>query len=176
MATTPNYGWTVPTVGGSNSVWGGILNATLTAVDAALFSVSGVASAALAKAGGTMTGDITLRVPTAPNFRSVGYRGGPFNAQNTDYILALADIGCVVRCLAATPVAYTIPPQASVAWLGLSANEIGIVNAGSSTLTLTRGVGVSLYASGGSTDANIVLPARTIGRLVKLDDDKWAWK
>lgn len=34
MATTPNYGWTLPTVGGDPDTWGTVLNALLDAVDA----------------------------------------------------------------------------------------------------------------------------------------------
>jgi hypothetical protein len=61
MATTTNYGWTLPTNGGDSGAWGTILNTLLQAVDTALFTVSGVASAALPKAGGTMTGRLDVK-------------------------------------------------------------------------------------------------------------------
>lgn len=56
MSTTTNYGWTKPTVGGDTDAWGGELNTDLDSIDATVFAVSGVANAALPKAGGTMTG------------------------------------------------------------------------------------------------------------------------
>lgn len=55
---TANYGWILPTVGGSNNAWGTILNDALTEVDVDLYAVSGVANAALPKAGGTLTGNV----------------------------------------------------------------------------------------------------------------------
>lgn len=56
--STTNYLLTKPEVGASASTWGGKLNANLDALDTALFAVSGVANAALPKAGGTMTGQL----------------------------------------------------------------------------------------------------------------------
>jgi hypothetical protein len=58
--TTTNYGYVKPEVGASNDTWGGKLNSDLDDIDADLKAVSDVADAALPKAGGTMTGDITL--------------------------------------------------------------------------------------------------------------------
>lgn len=55
---TTNYGWTKPTVGADTNTWGGLLNADLDGIDSTVFAVSGVANAALPKAGGTMTGAI----------------------------------------------------------------------------------------------------------------------
>lgn len=49
MATTTNYGWTVPTVGGDNSTWGTIANAVFTAIDSALYAVSVATTAAQAE-------------------------------------------------------------------------------------------------------------------------------
>jgi hypothetical protein len=62
MATTPNYGWTIPTVGGDNNTWGTELNTFLSnagaplGVDQVVAAISVIANAALPKAGGTMTG------------------------------------------------------------------------------------------------------------------------
>lgn len=63
MATqdpTANYGWDLPTIDGSNNTWGEELNAvigdTAEGIDYELNRVEVIASAALPKAGGTMTG------------------------------------------------------------------------------------------------------------------------
>lgn len=53
---TTNYGWDLPTVGGASGTWGTQLNTIFQDIDDDVFAVSGVASAALPKAGGAMTG------------------------------------------------------------------------------------------------------------------------
>lgn len=58
MPTTPNFGWTLPTVGGDSGAWGGILNTAFTDVDADVQPIKVTADAALARAGGTMTGKV----------------------------------------------------------------------------------------------------------------------
>jgi hypothetical protein len=60
MADTTNYGWEKPNVGGSAGSWGTLLNTVIDAVDAALFAVSTTATAALPKAGGTLTGIVEI--------------------------------------------------------------------------------------------------------------------
>jgi len=42
-----NYGWPIPTVGGDSGLWGGELNTMIADVDAQMFTVQGVANAAL---------------------------------------------------------------------------------------------------------------------------------
>lgn len=64
MATTTNYSWTKPTVGGDTGAWGTILNAALDAADASLKLIADIANAALAKAGGVMTGRVDLYTAT----------------------------------------------------------------------------------------------------------------
>lgn len=67
MATqdpTTNYSWDLPTIDGSTNTWGEELNAIIgddvTGIDAVVKAVSDVADAALPKAGGSMTGVLTL--------------------------------------------------------------------------------------------------------------------
>lgn len=84
MATTTNYGWTKPDVGGSTGAWGGILNNLFDAVDTAVFTVSGIASAALAKAGGAMTGRLDMLTSTITRID----KGSISGAQNFDLSLA----------------------------------------------------------------------------------------
>jgi hypothetical protein len=57
-ATTPNYGWTLPTVMADSNVWGGLLNGNLSAQDTTLFRIDTTASAAMPKSGGTFTGNV----------------------------------------------------------------------------------------------------------------------
>lgn len=63
MATTytPNYNLAQPEVGGEPDTWGGLLNADLGTLDTVIKAISDVANAALPKAGGTMTGPLTLQ-------------------------------------------------------------------------------------------------------------------
>lgn len=63
--TTTNYGWTIIEVGANADQWGSLNNTNFTDIDADLFAVSTVASAALPKAGGTMTGVIVGATPAA---------------------------------------------------------------------------------------------------------------
>jgi hypothetical protein len=67
MATqdpTTNYNWNLPTVGGDAGSWGTALNSIIgddaTGIDTVVKAVSDVANAALAKAGGTMTGELKM--------------------------------------------------------------------------------------------------------------------
>jgi hypothetical protein len=50
MATTPNFGWTLASVGGDNNAWGTILNTLFNAIDADLQEVLDVADEALTAA------------------------------------------------------------------------------------------------------------------------------
>lgn len=51
--TTTNYGWIKPTVGSSTDAWGGYINTDLDGIDTTVFGM-------LSKAGGTMTGALTV--------------------------------------------------------------------------------------------------------------------
>lgn len=60
---------------GSTGAWGGILNATINAIDAALKTISDLANAALPKAGGAMSGRLDVQVATSAR-RDVTPAGG----------------------------------------------------------------------------------------------------
>ena len=108
MANTTNYGWTKPDVGGSNGAWGGILNTMADAIDSTVFTVSGVASAALPKAGGVMTGRID--VLTSSTARQD--KGSISGAQSFD--LSLAQYFSLTVGGALTP-SFTNPAAGTVA-------------------------------------------------------------
>ena len=57
--TTPNYGLTLPEVGASEDTWGTKINADMTLIDTQMKASADVAAAALPKAGGTLTGDVS---------------------------------------------------------------------------------------------------------------------
>ena len=65
---TTNYSWDLPNVNGDDGVWGGrlreILGDDVTGLDAVVKAISDVANAALARAGGTMTGNLKVLTAT----------------------------------------------------------------------------------------------------------------
>jgi hypothetical protein len=64
MAATTFFGWTKPTVGASSGSWGTELNTLADDADADLQAVKVTADAALARAGGTMTGNVKVFTET----------------------------------------------------------------------------------------------------------------
>lgn len=64
MAVTANYGWTKPTPGGDNSVWGGILNTLFDAVDSTVKTIENLANARLPLAGGALSGRVDVKTAT----------------------------------------------------------------------------------------------------------------
>jgi hypothetical protein len=108
MAVTSNYGWTYPDVGGSNGAWGGVLNALFTAVDASLKTVENLASAALAKAGGVMTGRLDMKTASM----AVVAKGSISGAQAFD--IAVAQYFTLTVGGALTP-SFTNVPAGSLA-------------------------------------------------------------
>lgn len=57
---TTNYEWDKPNVAGDSGAWGTLLNAILDDLDTELAATDAVADAALARAGGSMTGEIDI--------------------------------------------------------------------------------------------------------------------
>lgn len=58
MATTTNYGFNKPTVGGNEDTWGGLLNANWDAVDADLTNIQSQIDLKAPKANPTFTGTV----------------------------------------------------------------------------------------------------------------------
>lgn len=72
---TANYNLTKPEVGAATNQWGGLINSNFDAIDTeikaretAITSATATANAALPKAGGTMTGFITLHANPSSNY------------------------------------------------------------------------------------------------------------
>lgn len=89
---TTNYNWTKPAVGGDPDTWGGLLNTDLDGIDSTVFAVSGVANAAMPKAGGTFTGAIS---GTNATFTGVVTSGGTLQSSTTTCIVAPTGAGAV---------------------------------------------------------------------------------
>jgi hypothetical protein len=81
--TTPNYGWTLPTVMADFNTWGGLLNANLSAQDSQVFAISNVANGAMPKTGGNFTGSVTVTNNTSNN--SFLYLDGPTAIAKVQY-------------------------------------------------------------------------------------------
>lgn len=97
---TANYNLTKPEVGAATNQWGGLLNTNFDTIDSeikaretAITSATNTANAALPKAGGTMTGFITLHANPSSNYHPatklycdtafMPYSGGAFTGQIT---------------------------------------------------------------------------------------------
>lgn len=86
---TPNYGWTMPQVGGDPDTWGGLLNTNFDDIDSVVFGIQTTANGALPKAGGTMTGALNLTPSVAGAAIAIT---GLASANNTSD-LTITDIG-----------------------------------------------------------------------------------
>lgn len=176
MPTTPNYGWTLPTVGANLNTWGDVLDAAFNDVDGELKAVSDVANTApdmLPKAGGTMTGDIALGDPTPGSASSAGFRGRVPNTQDNTYTLVLKDAGKMILHTSGTPHTWTIPANSTVAF------PIGTVilfgNVGAGTITVGKAVGVATLDTLGN-DNPLSVSQHSKLELFKLATDTWYYR
>jgi hypothetical protein len=124
MASTTNFGWTKPTVSGDTGAWGTLLNAALDAADASLKLIADIANAALAKAGGVMSGRVDLWTATIKRIDMGSING----AQNID--ISLAQYFTITVGGALTP-SFTNPPAGTFA----TAVVLRITNAGAFVIT-----------------------------------------
>lgn len=108
MAVTTNYGWTKPTVGGDNSVWGGILNTLFDAVDSSLKTLENAVNTKLGYAGGTLTGRIDVKTASM----AVQNRGNEIGSASFDISIAQYFIFTLVGGLT---IAFTNAPPANLA-------------------------------------------------------------
>lgn len=95
MATTTNYGWILPTVGSDVNTWGTVLNnllnvdTTVDSVDTVVNAISVIASAAMPKAGGEFSGDVSFaagarlkETETVPAALEIDWAAGNFFTKN----------------------------------------------------------------------------------------------
>jgi hypothetical protein len=140
---------------------------------AKLAAWSGVAGALgftpLNKAGDTATNLVLAN--TALSSASAGYLGFPLNEQDSAYTFALADAGKMVRGNNGSAMAWTIPPNSTVAFPAGTA--IGVRNVGAGTITLTRGAGVTQLLAGGSTSKDVALVQYGLATLIQESANNW---
>jgi hypothetical protein len=92
---------------------------------------------------------------------------------STDKTFALADHATMQRHTSATPHAWTIPPNSSVAF-AIGDSITLVVPQGQGAITITRGSGVALYLAGATnTNANRTLSGVGLATLLKIDTDTW---
>lgn len=175
MATTTNFGWTKPTVGGDSDTWGTVLNNAIDAVDAELFAISpaspgtinnmaigGSTPLAGTFTAGTFTTSAVLSGTGGPiGTTDLGYRGAPVNTQDANYTTVLNDAGRILYHTSASAHTHTIAANASVAYpigtILLFENEDGAGNLtiaiNSDTLRWGSSTGSRTLAANGSAVA-----------------------
>lgn len=94
--------------------------------------------------------------------------------KNEDYNFRLSDTGRTLAHDSDSSHTWTICPQTAVNW-PLTATIDIMKNAGSGSLTIGRGSGVSLYLASTNTDGDITLPSseRVGARIRKVAEDIW---
>jgi hypothetical protein len=112
-----------------------------------------------------------VSTPTTIQEDSIGYRGLPSNTKDQDYTMVLLDSGKMILHTSASTHAWTIPPNASVAYpIG---TVIGLVNVGSGAVTVTRGASVVLRMSGTATDQDRAIAQHGVASILKTGTNSW---
>lgn len=178
MPFTPTYQNVKPVVGGSADTWGGTNNdrigeayADFQSVSTLLNAVEASASAALPRAGGTLTGDVVVADVAASSTRSVGFRGVPVVSIGVDRTFGLTDAGKMIRLFGPNVRTWTIPNTSTVGFqIGTT---IVLRNYATANLSLVRAAGVALRIPGSSVDANRTLVPYALVTLVMEDTNLW---
>lgn len=176
MPVTPTIQNSFPTVGASADTWGGTLNSRggETYVDINALATQGnatetVANAALPKAGGTATGNITLPVIASASPAEAGFKGCPPAALTPGgtKTLTSADAGAF-QILASGNNTVTIAPGL---WVGTA---IPFKNEGAGIITIARGAGVILTLDGANVDKNCSIGPYGKATLTCNSTNKWS--
>lgn len=189
---TANYNMVKPEVGAATNQWGGLINSNLDTIDTqikaretAITNVTTTANAALARAGGTMTGFITLHANPSSNYHPatklycdtsfIPFSGGAFtglvtlHAQPTDASadLAISSVKYVKDKVAAAEIAAGAGLPATggsmTGYLTLNANPVNNLQAATKQYVDTGDAAVTAIANaalsrtGGTMTGAIVL-------------------
>jgi hypothetical protein len=127
-------------------------------------------TAALPVANGGTGGTDAASALTALGALSSAYRDLPLATKTAAFTFADADRGGRIN-YTGVAAAATINPNSSTAITTGAAYVIR--NAGSGSLTITRGSGVTLKVNGGTTSADATLAVGGICTLIKWDTNDW---
>ena len=109
------------------------------------------------------------QVLTAAQQNSLATAQIALNAQTgTTYTAVLGDDGKLVTCSNAAAIAFTIPPNSSVAF-GIG-TQINVMQLGAGQVTITAGAGVTLRSAGSKLKTNAQYAVATC---CKIDTDTW---
>ena len=114
--------------------------------------------------------DSTTTTSDGTTAYSIGYRNIPQNSQNSNYVLAAADVGKHIYSQNSGAQTITIPTNASVPFaLGTA---VTIVNNGTTAITISAS-GVTLYQAGTTNTGNRTLGVRGLVTIVKVATNTW---
>jgi len=150
MATTPNLGMTLPTVGGDTNVWGGYINSDLTILDN-IFPTAGtgtsvglnVGSGKTLTVAGTLTATGTVTLPTTTSITNATYN-----------ILTINGNGSTVTLTFNQPDVIVIGTQITISGVSPS----GFNGVFTSTTSSSGSVSYALAQTGSGTGGTIYYP------------------
>jgi len=174
MAVTPTIQNTQPVVGASFDSWGALINdrlqETYTDINALATQVNidtPLASGALPKSGGTMTGDAVLADVFPGSPLSVGFRGIPVVSVDADHSFVNTDSGKCIRLIGTTARSWTL--SNATFYIGTT---LVVRNFSTQPLSIVRS-GISLRVVGSATDANRSIAPQ--GQAVLFQEDTNVW-